>query len=605
MQKYSVNQHLVNHILTWVQSGEVAIPEIQRPFVWKSSKVRDLMDSLYKGFPIGYLIAWKNPDVRLKDGGKSSGKKIIIDGQQRIAALQAAMLGENVVNSDYKKVRIKIAFHPIEETFETLTPAIEKDKTWISDISEYLQREGGLFDLVDTYCEQNPDVDRRVVQTNIENLFEIKNKQLGMIELAEDLPIEVVTQIFVRINQQGVRLSQADFAMSKIAAAGEKGIMLRKAVDYSAHLIREPDFYKQLNEDQEFKQTEYADAISWVKDTDDRLYQPSYSDIVRVGFMSEFNRGKLSDLVSLLSGRNFETREFEDRIAIESLEGLKNGVLNFVKKKHYERFLMILHGVGFIDKNMIRAKHAINFAYVVYLKMRDQGYEDSVIEKYVAKWFIMSLLTGRYSGGSPETQFDEDIRRINEKGIEQYLSAIEVSELSEGFWNTMLVDELNKAIISNQYLNVFWAAQVKNNDRGFLSSDITVRDMITHQGDVHHIFPKKYLQKKYPYPRDYNQIANLVFTQTEVNIKVGDKAPKDYLANVREQIESGQLKYGGISTKEELEENFKENCIPDGLFDMGIDDYREFLEQRRKLMAQKIENYYKSFNVADGQITKD
>ena len=145
MQKYSVNQHLVSHILTYVQSGEVAIPEIQRPFVWKSSKVRDLMDSLYKGFPIGYLIAWKNPDVRLKDGGKSSGKKIIIDGQQRITALQAAMLGEKVVNSDYKKVPIKIAFHPIEETFETLTPAIEKDKTWISDISEYLQREGGLY----------------------------------------------------------------------------------------------------------------------------------------------------------------------------------------------------------------------------------------------------------------------------------------------------------------------------------------------------------------------------------------------------------------------------------------------------------------------------
>jgi len=96
-QKYSVNQHLIETILVWVKSGEVAIPEIQRPFVWDAVQVRDLMDSLYQGYPVGYLIAWRNPNVRLKDGTRSEGKKILIDGQQRVAALMAAVLGYPVL----------------------------------------------------------------------------------------------------------------------------------------------------------------------------------------------------------------------------------------------------------------------------------------------------------------------------------------------------------------------------------------------------------------------------------------------------------------------------------------------------------------------------
>ena len=128
MQKYSVNQHLIETLLSWVKSGEIAIPEIQRPFVWDASKVRDLLDSLYQGFPVGYIIIWKNPDVRLKDGSISSGKKVLIDGQQRITALSAALVGQEVVNKDYRTVRIRIAFNPMKERFEVTNPAIEKDK---------------------------------------------------------------------------------------------------------------------------------------------------------------------------------------------------------------------------------------------------------------------------------------------------------------------------------------------------------------------------------------------------------------------------------------------------------------------------------------------
>lgn len=152
-QKYSVNQHLIESVLTWVKSGEIAIPEIQRPFVWNSSKVRDLMDSLFQGYPVGYIIAWRNPNVKLKDGTVSEGKKVLIDGQQRVTALTAAVLGQQVVNKNYKKVKIQIAFHPIEENFEVLNPAIAKDKKWINDISPIVRNEVRVSKVIREYCE--------------------------------------------------------------------------------------------------------------------------------------------------------------------------------------------------------------------------------------------------------------------------------------------------------------------------------------------------------------------------------------------------------------------------------------------------------------------
>ncbi len=157
IQKYSVNQHQISTFLAFVKDGQIAIPEVQRPFVWESARVRDLMDSLYKGYPVGYVITWQNPDVRLKDGKLSHGKKILIDGQQRITALKAAVLGDWVVNDDYDRVRIKIAFNPLTEMFEVQNPAILKDKTWIPDISE-IMNSGSLIQTITHYATQNTGV---------------------------------------------------------------------------------------------------------------------------------------------------------------------------------------------------------------------------------------------------------------------------------------------------------------------------------------------------------------------------------------------------------------------------------------------------------------
>ncbi len=593
MQKYAVNQQLIETLLAWVKSGEIAIPEIQRPFVWDSSKVRDLMDSLYQGYPIGYVIAWRNPNVRLKDGSLSEGKKILIDGQQRVTALTAAILGQYVVNKTYERVKIKIAFHPIDERFEVQNPAIVKDKTWLPDISHAIN--GDLFEMADKYFELNPDVDKKQVRNAFSNLMNIPKKQIGIIELAADLDIETVTEIFIRINSKGVVLSQADFAMSKIASNTDyNGNELRKAIDYFCHLCIAPEFYKHIvDNDKEFSTTDFFQKMQWLKTENEDLYDPDYNDLIRVAFTTQFNRGRLSDLVSLLSGRNFETRTYEDTIAEASFANLRTGVNNFINETNFKRFLMIIKSAGFISPKLIRSQNAINFAYIVYLKLKELGVNSVDIESYVRRWLVFSILTGRYSG-SPESAFDFDIKQISQKPFDEYLKEKEEGELSDAFWNASLPQSLDTSVASSPYFHVFLASQVKANDRGFLSKDVLVGDLISLRGDIHHLFPKDYLKKNGLDRSKYNQIANYVYMQSEINIKVGNKPPKDYFETVKSQMLNGNQQVSGLSNEQQLLDNLKMNCVPTEIQQMSIEDYNEFLTLRRKLMATKIKEYYHS-----------
>lgn len=593
MQKYSVNQHLIETLLIWVKSGEIAIPEIQRPFVWDSSKVRDLMDSLYQGYPIGYVIAWRNPNVKLKDGSVSEGKKVLIDGQQRITALTAAILGQYVINKNYQRIKIKIAFNPIEEKFEVQNPAILKDKTWLHDIADAFSGKVSLLKLVRDYSTLNPEIDEDLIENSFSRLISIVKKPIGMIELAPELDIETVTEIFIRINSKGVVLSQADFAMSKIASDTENGgNELRKAIDYFCHLAIAPDFYKHIvDNDKEFSESDYFKKMSWLKTENEDLYDPSYNDLIRVAFTSQFNRGRLSDLVSLLSGRNFETRTFETEIAEQSFQKLKCGVHNFINETNFKRFLMIVKSAGFISPKLVRSQNALNFAYIVYLKLKELGVNSIEIESYVKKWLVYSILTGRYSG-SPESTFDFDIKQISQKPFADYLKEKEDGELSDAFWNASLPQSLDTSVASSPYFHVFLASQVKANDKGFLSKDVLVSDLISLRGDIHHLFPKDYLSKHGLDRGKYNQIANYVYMQSEVNIKVGNKPPKDYFELIKNQIQDENRQVSGLSTEQDLLDNLKMNCVPTEIMDMQISDYQDFLTLRRKLMAQKIKAYY-------------
>ena len=270
MIKYEVNNSSIDGILSFIKNGEIAIPEIKRPFVWDSSKVRDLIDSLYKGYPVGYIITWKNPDVKLKDGTFALGKKVLIDGQQRITALTAAILGQEVFGSDYRKKRIKIAFNPREEKFEVSNPAIEKDSIWISDISKIFTNDFNTFSYIFKYCSENniSDMEEQSKLANtITNLIAIKNNNLGIIDLSHKLDIETVTEIFIRINSKGVVLSQADFAMSKISSNEVYGgNTIRKTIDYFCHLAKNPIDYVAIREnDTEYCNKDDFNKIKWIE----------------------------------------------------------------------------------------------------------------------------------------------------------------------------------------------------------------------------------------------------------------------------------------------------------------------------------------------------
>jgi hypothetical protein len=592
-QRYSVNQYLIETIMTWVKSGEIAIPEIQRPFVWEAAKVRDLMDSLYQGYPVGYIIAWRNPSVKLKDGGMAEGKKILIDGQQRVTALRAAIGGQQVVNQDYRTVRIRIAFHPLDERFEVANTAIDNDKSWITDIGPVIRGDTKTHKVVRQYLDANPDADEDLLYDRLDKLTDILKKQIGLIELSHDLDIETVTEIFIRINSKGVVLSQADFAMSKIAANEEfGGNTLRKVVDYFCHLAVAPEFYSVIEEnDKEFAATDYFKAMRWLRQENEDLYDPGYSDMLRVAFTSRFNRGKLADLVGLLSGRNFETRTYEKGIEEASFQNLHDGVMEFINETHFKRFLMIIRSAGFVDKSMIRSGAALNFAYSLYLKLkRDHGNEPR-IESWVRRWFVMSVLTGRYSA-SPESRVDKDIKDINERGFTEVLADREAAELSDTFWEVGLVQGLRTSSVNSPLFKAFLAAQACLGDKGFLSKDITVRDMLTHHGDIHHIFPREFLKKQGYTRGQYNQVANLACVQQEINIKIGSKNPVDYVADIFRHCQAGQPLYGVITDPGELAANFQANALPQDQNLYHIDHYEDFLARRREAMAEKIKRYY-------------
>ncbi|MFN8579181.1 MAG: DUF262 domain-containing protein [Candidatus Sericytochromatia bacterium] len=591
-EKYLVNNRKIEILLSWVKSGEIAIPEIQRPFVWDATKVRNLMDSLYKGYPIGYLISWRNPNIKLKDGSTSEGKKILIDGQQRVTALMAAILGNNVINKEYKKIRIKIAFNPLEEKFEVSNTAIEKTPEWIPDISEVINNEK-ITRVVRNYLVKNPNSNEDLIEDSITKLINITRQEIGLIELSPDLDIETVTEIFIRINSEGVVLSQADFAMSKIASnESHNGNNIRKCIDYFCHLIKAPEFYENIStNDSDFVSTDYFSKIKWLKSEHETLYQPDYNDLIRVAFTSEFNRGKLADLVSLLSGRNFETRTYEESIVNDSFLKLEKGIEKFVNENNFKRFLMIIKSAGFISPKLIRSKNSLNFAYILYLKLRSQNYNPAEIESYVRRWFVYSVLTGRYSG-SPESTFDSDIKQISDKKFSDYLKSKEEAELSEAFWNHSLVQSLDTSAINSPFFHVFLASQIKNNDKGLFSKEITVESLIKHRGDIHHIFPKDFLKSNGLSKAKYNQIANYVYMQQEINIKVGKKSPKQYFSELKQQIDNEEIGYSGIKTEEDLNKNLEMNCIPENISEMVFEDYDNFLEARRVLMANKIKEFY-------------
>jgi len=600
MQKYEINKYSVSTVLGWIKAKEVAIPEIQRPFVWEARKIRDLIDSLYKGFPVGYLIISQSHDLKLKDGSLSKGQKILIDGQQRVTALMTSILGVTVLDDEYKERVYKIAYNPFaqgeEPIFEVQDQSHLKSKKWIEDISVFFVDNFDMWTFVENYCNENPEMTRNEFAKKVNDVRDILTKELGIIELDASLDIETVTDVFIRINSKGSVLSQADYAMSKIAA-DEKygGNLLRKAIDYFCHVAVDPGFYAKLKQnDKAFVESDFGKEMEWLQNDYSSIYDPSYEDMLRVSFVHMFSRGKLKDLVSLLSGRDFEARDYKAEIAEASFGKLTEGIMHFMHQYYFEQFVLAIKNAGFISNKLINSQNALDFAYVVFLKLSlTKEVEKTEVKRYTARWFVMSILTGRYSN-APETRMDSDIRSINEKGVVTYLKEIEDAEMSEAFWDYGLVQRLETPNTTSPALCAYFAAQIVSGDKGLFSATSSVRDLFG-ASDIHHIFPKNYLQNcpELNSRTIYNQVANYTFLDTPVNIAVGNKSPNIYFKEAFESAENSGMVFGTPMSLTELKNNLAMNCIPLEIAEWDYTRYLlDFLPQRRRMMADKIKLYY-------------
>ena len=605
-EKFTNTSITIKGLLGLIEAKDIAIPEIQRPFVWKNSQVRDLIDSLYKGYPTGYIILWKNPNVKLKDGTMSSGKKVIIDGQQRITALMTAVAARKVFNSEFKECRVKIAFDPFAaldylkgnseaEIFAVQTPAHLKSKRWIPDIADIFSSQFSSWTFIPNYIAENPEMSGDNLQTVLNKLKGIETTQIGVIELSEKLDIDVVTDIFIRINSKGTPLSQGDFVMSKMAAdETHGGNTLRKIVDYFSHLAVVPTYYEFIkNNDTNFAATPYLSKLAWLADDKETVYAPGCDDVIRVAFMHKLKRAKLSNLVQLLTGRDFETREFREEIVEDTFKQMYDGVLNVISQHNFTQFMIAIKAAGFISSKLVNSNMALDFAYTVHLLLQDSDVPVAERKRIVQKWYVLSVLTGRYSS-SPESAFARDIRQIAEQGIPAMLKSIEDAILSENFWNVAVPQDLTMTTTNNPTYLVYLAAQVYFNDCSLLSTNITVRELINLGGDVHHVFPKKYLIDNGYSKNLYNQDGNYAYLDRPVNESIGKKAPKVYFQEALDQCKTKQATCGSIIDEDQLYNNLEMNCIPADVFNMDYQDYSHFLEKRRSMMANKIRRYYES-----------
>ena len=419
-EKFTNTSMSIKALLGLIEANDIAIPEIQRPFVWKNAQVRDLMDSLYKGFPTGYIILWKNPNVKLKDGTISAGKKVVIDGQQRITAMMTAIAARKIFNSEFQETRVKIAFNPFAaleyergneeaEIFAVQTPAHLKSKNWIPDISVVFESTFSSWTFIPQYIEANPEMEGGDLQRVLNHLKGIETTQIGVIELSEKLDIDVVTDIFIRINSKGTALSQGDFVMSKMAADEEHGgNLLRKVIDYFAH----------------FAATKWLKKLEWLKDDTETVYDPDCDDVIRVAFMHQIKRARLSELVQLLTGRDFETREFKEEIEEQTFAQMYEGVSNVINEYNFKQFMQTIRSAGFISPKMVTSNMALDFAYALFLMLQNSDEPIANRKRIVQRWYVLSILTQRYSA-SPESAFAKDLKVISEVGIAQALKNIE------------------------------------------------------------------------------------------------------------------------------------------------------------------------------------
>lgn len=590
---YKITQYSVSSILGYVENSQIAIPEIQRPFVWKGEEVRALIDSLYEGYPIGYLIVWQNSQVRVRNFGKGGTKKILIDGQQRVTALMAALLGKEVLDEQYQSHRIRIAFNPLagkgEERFAVCDTKHEEDSRWIPDISIFFRRDFSFRQFEKEYKEANPDEDFTPLEESVDTLKEIVKHQVGVIELSFLLDIDVVSEIFIRINLQGKPLNQEDFVMSKISVNEQYGgDYIRNCIDYFCHLLREPSFYQVLQQNEtEFFNSEYGKALTWCQNEEQSLYIPSYADVLKVVLISYFGKTRIGDLVHLLSGRDgekkiFSKKEVSKKVSEEAFEKLGAGVKAFVCEENFQGFQKALKKAGYSCSRLLYSQSVLNYCYAMYLLMYRQGIGEKERESLLSKWITMAMITGHYQSGG-ESTVQKDYANAQEEGFASYLAQIEELKLADEFYNNVLPEKFTSTTARTAPFLAYVATQCARGVHS-LYSDVTIEELYKNKTESYQILPKAYLAKcGYKTREIYGQVANLTYVSKETKDIIRKKSPVDYKESLEKAI--------GI---EKIRTSLKENGLTEAIFTANETDVIQILADRRRQMASEIREFYKT-----------
>lgn len=590
---YKITQYSVSSILGYVENSQIAIPEIQRPFVWKGEEVRALIDSLYEGYPIGYLIVWQNSQVRVRNFGKGGTKKILIDGQQRVTALMAALLGKEVLDEQYQSHRIRIAFNPLagkgEERFAVCDTKHEEDSRWIPDISIFFRRDFSFRQFEKEYKEANPDEDFTLLEESVDTLKEIVKHQVGVIELSFLLDIDVVSEIFIRINLQGKPLNQEDFVMSKISVNEQYGgDYIRNCIDYFCHLLREPSFYQVLQQNEtEFFNSEYGKALTWCQNEEQSLYIPSYADVLKVVLISYFGKTRIGDLVHLLSGRDgekkiFSKKEISKKVSEEAFEKLGAGVKAFVCEENFQGFQKALKKAGYSCSRLLYSQSVLNYCYAMYLLMYRQGIGEKERESLLSKWITMAMITGHYQSGG-ESTVQKDYANAQEEGFASYLAQIEELKLTDEFYNNILPEKFTSTTARTAPFLAYVATQCARGVHS-LYSDVTIEELYKNKTESYQILPKAYLAKcGYKTREIYGQVANLTYISKETKDIIRKKSPVDYKEDLEKAI--------GI---EKIRTSLKENGLAETILTANETDVIQILADRRRQMASEIRDFYKT-----------
>ena len=559
-----------------IELGEIGLPDLQRPFVWPNAKVRDLFDSMYRGFPVGYLLFWASgvSDVGTHRIGAPPAQKpadlLIVDGQQRLTSLYSVLKGVPVIREDYSSERIQIAFRPADQKFEVLDAAIKKDIEFIPDISVLWHPKTSIFAFTNTFIAalqahraiDSDEVDR--VAAAITGLHNLGNYPFIALELSATISEEQVAEVFVRINSKGATLNQADFILTLMSVYWEDG---RKELEAFCRKARLP-------------------AVAGSGSSPYNLFiRPAPDQLLRVGVGLAFRRAPLEHVYSVLRGKNMATGEFSAKERDAQFGVLKTAQAETLHLTNWQEFMKCLVQAGYRRESMISSAMAILYSYTMYLiGRRDFHMPFGQLRDVIARWFFMTALTSRY-GNSPESEMAKDLNFLSgvtdATGFVGLLNGIIDATLTADYWAITLPNELATSSARSPSLFAYYAA-LHLLDAKVLFSQLKVTDLFDpamHANksalERHHLFPKGYLKKcGVTETRDTNQIANFALVEWSRNIEISDKDPAAYFPPLAAKWDAAEFKAMSYW-----------HALPDG---WEIMDYPDFLAVRRKLMAAII-----------------